>query len=72
MADPKRRVAAYLATGQANRQGRIIVLSTGRGDSKITPAEARELAAELLTVAESAEHLANHPQPNWQESTPCT
>lgn len=32
---------------------RTVVLSTGRGDSRLTPAEARKLAAELLAAAEA-------------------
>lgn len=35
-----------------------IILRTGRGDSRITPAEARSLAVELLAAAEATDPTA--------------
>lgn len=37
--------------------GRLIVLSTGRGDVVISPTEARELAKKLLACAAHAEKI---------------
>lgn len=37
------------------REGRTVLLRTGRGEVRLTAAEARDLAAELLQSAEAAE-----------------
>lgn len=57
MADQKnrRRPSAMRGMGERVFFGRSIILSTGRGDMRVTPAEARELAAELLAAADRAQ-----------------
>ncbi len=54
--DGRRRPSCYYC-GHGGYCGRSITLSTGRGDTRITPAEARELAEELLAEAKKAEEL---------------
>jgi hypothetical protein len=49
----RRRPSAYV--GGAVVLGKSIVLSSGRGDTKLTPAEAVELARDLLTAATGTE-----------------
>lgn len=55
------RPTAYLATGGVQTQP--VVLSTGRGDTKLTPTEARELAAELVASADKADKASAHVTP---------
>lgn len=57
MADQRNRPRPSAMVGSSDRVffGRKIILSTGRGDTRITPAEARDLAAELLAAADEVE-----------------
>lgn len=60
------RPRAYLDADLVDhhRLGRVIVMVNSRGAQKISPAEARELAAELIREAEKAEAAT-------QEKRPC-
>jgi hypothetical protein len=50
-ATDRRRPTAYVARPVANSPGRRVLLSTGRGDTRLSTGEAVGLALELLAVA---------------------
>ena len=60
------RPKAQVLTGKQSYRDRLITLFTGRGDTQITAAEARALAADLIRSAEVAESLVTRTErPAW-------